>query len=59
MQPSGLPSPEILATFFAGPLGKRPNRSLVEMPVPVVIWRSVGDAPLSVARSRENSMIFQ
>gem|GEM_PF-7053006 len=43
--PSGLPKPEIRATFLAGPLGNKANKSLVETPVPVVIWRSVGDLP--------------
>ena len=33
------------ATFLAGPLGNRPKSSLVETPVPVVIWRRVGALP--------------
>ncbi len=33
------------ATFLAGPLGNSANRSLVETPDPVVIWRKVGALP--------------
>jgi hypothetical protein len=44
-QPSGFPNPEILATFLAGPLGNRVNKSLVVAPDPVVIWRRVGALP--------------
>src|SRR5512139_4299299 len=57
--PSGLPRPEIRATFFAGPFGKRAKRSLVETPAWVVMRRSVGDLPLAVPSWRQKSITFQ
>src|SRR3989304_3526877 len=58
-QPSGLPSPEMWATFLAGPLGNKANISLVVIPAPVVMVRSVGALPESLALRRQNSMTFQ